>query len=189
MGECTGGCSRGGEGSTGAWWEPKLLERRGAWDEAVGDGSSRAGAGAYCWPLPSVASVVRASAASYVVVWVKCCGDMDGRRSAGAAAAPWLRRESMLLMARSSTLTAGWGSYALQEANDGDDDGESLQARGERREARVENNAVSISARSSAWRGAASRLTIASRFNACSRAFLHTPPTTHTHGTCATRSR
>lgn len=64
MGECTGGGSTGGEGSTGAWWEPKLLDRRGALEKAVGEGSSRAGAGAYCWPLPNVASVVRASAAS-----------------------------------------------------------------------------------------------------------------------------
>lgn len=95
MGEDAESGSTGGDGSTGAWWEPKLEERRGAFEYDVGDGSSRAGAGAYCWPLPSVARAVRASAASYVVVWVKCC--CDGRLSV-AACEPWLRRESMLLM-------------------------------------------------------------------------------------------
>ena len=70
VGECTGGCSSGGEGSTGAWCEPKLLVRRGAFEKAVGEGSSRVGAATYCCPFPSVASVVRASAASNVVVGV-----------------------------------------------------------------------------------------------------------------------
>jgi hypothetical protein len=57
---------------------------------------------------------VRASAASYVVVAVKCgCGcDMDGRRSEDAA--PWLRRESMLLIVGGSF--AGVGTVRLKHA-------------------------------------------------------------------------
>lgn len=83
--------------------EPKLPVRRGAWVKAVGDGSSRPAAGAYCWPFPSVASAARASAASWVDVWPTKCSDWLDERDwrwsgAGAVAGSWLRRELMLLM-------------------------------------------------------------------------------------------
>lgn len=90
MGECGFGCSRGVDGSTGAWVEPILLVLRGAREKDVGEGSSRVGSGAYCCPLPRVASVVRASAASNVVVAVVA--------DWAAAAGSWLSRESMVLM-------------------------------------------------------------------------------------------
>ena len=67
-----------------------LLVRRGAREKAVGEGSSRVGSGAYCWPPPRVASVVRAFAASNVVAAVVAVG--------AEAPGSWLSSESMLVM-------------------------------------------------------------------------------------------
>jgi hypothetical protein len=96
--------------------------------------------GAYCWPLPSVASVVRASAASYVVVWVKCWGAMAGRRSAAAAASRfWLRRESMLLIvgghAVGGTQSGHRHARMAGQAGDGDEGVRGLQRDGDARRA------------------------------------------------------